>query len=259
MKKINTIVDDLLNKHPGGDLFFDKFDSVIRLPRNLDVVQELFKQIYKENGNKFNVVVSGKFGDWIKFLVDKGVLNIQGNLLFVSGSLRGKGTYQHKQKLAKKDVEVLSFKTDFHDQDFIFLDDSYYSGSTKKAIEEFLKRYNSRILRTYVIYDGKEEMEPDRKSLYRYYDHKKAKIIPVQKLYDVVDKLKEEIPFDKSHIYNRISTGEIRTTHDLFKLIKNISNKLGTEINTDKLYDLTYRTRYEKKHFIISFKDYIKS
>jgi hypoxanthine-guanine phosphoribosyltransferase len=256
MKKINQIVDDLLNEFPSGESFFNNFDEIIRLPKNIDIVKNLFDQIYKEN-NTFNIVVSGKFGDWISYLVKKGELKIPGNFLMVSGSLRGRKTFQMNTKIGK-DVEVLWFKKDYNNQDFIFIDDSYYSGSTKKAIERFLKKHNSRIIKTYVIYDGNEKRDENIKSSYRYYDHKKEKIIPVQKLYDIVDKIKNDIQFDINYLYNKISSGEIRTPIELFKLIKTISDKFGYHIDIEKLYNLTYRYN-EKKTFIMKFNKFLNS
>jgi hypothetical protein len=91
MSKIEFFINKLVKEYSGEE-FFDKLDEFIRLPKNVDIIQSLFNSIYKENNNNFNVVISGKFGEWIKFLVDKNILKINGNLILVKSSLRLKGT-----------------------------------------------------------------------------------------------------------------------------------------------------------------------
>ena len=251
MDKIKYYVDKILKDFQGGEEFFDKLDEVIRLPKNIDVIQVLFNTIYKENGDNFNVVVSGKFGDWLKFLVNKGILKVNGNLILVKGSLRLEDTNLNKLSF-KKDIDIIYKKHDIDGQDYIFIDDSFYSGSTKKAIEEWLKQHNSKIIKTYVIYDGNDKKFDDLKSLYRYYDYHTGKLLPVIKLYEILNNIKNEIPFDYNIIVDKISKGEIRTTREMFNFIKTISNKLNKNFNYDKLYNMKH---LESKKFIKKFND----
>ena len=248
MDKIKLYVDELLKKFQGGEEFFDKLDEVIRLPKNVDIIQKLFDIIYKEQGNNFNVIVSGKFGDWIKFLVDKSILKVDGNLILVKGSLRLKGTNLNKLNYSK-DIDVIFKKYDIDRQNFIFIDDSLYSGSTKKAIEEWLNQHKSKIIKTYVIYDGNDKKYDDIKSLYRYYDFHTGKLLPVMKLFDILNDIKNDIPFNYNIVFDKISRGEIRTTRDLFKFIKNVSNKLNKPFNFDMLYGMKHleSMKYLKK------------
>jgi hypothetical protein len=253
MDKIKYYVDKLLKEYPGGEDFFDKLDEVIRLPKNIDIIQKMFDTIYKENGNKFNVVVSGKFGDWIKFLVDKSILKVDGNLILVKGTLRLKGTNLNKLNYSK-DIDIIFKKYDIDGQDYIFIDDSLYSGSTKKAIEDWLNQHNSKIIKTYVIYDGNDKKYDDIKSLYRYYDFHTGKLLPVIKLFDILNDIKNEIPFDYNIVFNKISKGEIRTTREMFKFIKDISNKLNKPFNFDMLYHMKH---LESMKHLKKFEDFL--
>ena len=56
--------------------------------------------------------------------------------------------------------------------DFIFVDDSYYSGTTRDIINAELNKYGGKITRTFVVYDGSKEKDDSVFSLYRYYDEK---------------------------------------------------------------------------------------
>ena len=53
---------------------------------------------------------------------------------------------------------------------YMFLDDSYYSGKTLNAVSEYVGRFGGIIQNSYVFYDGSPE-RTDVQSLYRYYDN----------------------------------------------------------------------------------------
>jgi hypothetical protein len=256
MDKIKYYVDDLLKKFNSGEEFFDKLDEVIRLPKNVDIIQKLFDIIYKEQGNTFNVIVSGKFGDWIKYLVEKSIIKVNGNLIMVKGSLRLNDTNLNRLSYSKY-IDVIYKKNDIEDKDYIFIDDSFYSGSTKKSIEEWLKLHNSRIIKTYVIYDGNDKKFDDLKSLYRYYDYHTGKILPVIKLFEILDKIKYDIPFDYNIVFDKISKGEIRTSREMFNFIKNVSSKLHKNFNFDLLYNIKhYESIKYKLKYLKNFKNF---
>ena len=51
---------------------------------------------------------------------------------------------------------------DISNKKFIFIDDSYFSGTTEKVIEKYLNKFNSTIEKTYVIYDGNINKDRNR-------------------------------------------------------------------------------------------------
>lgn len=53
---------------------------------------------------------------------------------------------------------------------FVYVDDSYFSGSTARKIDNFLSDYKSSIVKISVIYDGSKDRVKNMKSLIRYYD-----------------------------------------------------------------------------------------
>ena len=56
--------------------------------------------------------------------------------------------------------------------EFIFIDDSYYSGKTMKSIEKALQNINpkAKITKIFVVYDGSKAKNDNVISLFRYYD-----------------------------------------------------------------------------------------
>jgi len=103
--KMVKIAQDELKSHKGGDIYFNKIDSVLKLTKNIDVIKEVFNQIKADNKN-FNIVLTGGFGDWILSLIKKRILNVDGNVVMISGSLRG--TNNKLGKISKgKDIEIL--------------------------------------------------------------------------------------------------------------------------------------------------------
>lgn len=152
MNKLDEIVKTMLETHEGGEVFFDNLDHAIRI--NLPIVDELLNKI-PDFKNK-HIIVSGKFGIFFKKYLD--LLDIAPkSLTVVRGGLR-KG---------KKIIE-LNENTPSNSE-LIFIDDSFYSGTTRKRIEEKLNTINSTIKLTYVVYDGSIVKSNNVKSLYRYY------------------------------------------------------------------------------------------
>ncbi len=62
-------------------------------------------------------------------------------------------------------------------QDFILLDDSFYSGQTRNLIRAELERQGGRLVHTYVVYDGSRERDPNVSALYRYYDRPRQGVV----------------------------------------------------------------------------------
>jgi hypothetical protein len=78
----------------------------------------------------------------------------------------------------------------------------------------------AKFVKTYVIYDGNDNKFDDLKSLYRYYDYHTGKLLPVMKLFDILNIIKNEIPFDYNLVFDKISKGEIRTSREMFNFLK---------------------------------------
>lgn len=155
---INEIVNQMLQQHTGGKVFFEKVDEAIR---NEDVVQLLYNKIIKSKNDYSIIITTGKFGiffsNWI---------NCFGNIFeivyVVNGGIR-----------EGKPVDSLEcFKDDIKGQKFIIVDDSFYSGRTVDAIKEHVTSLGATYKGTFVVYDGSKEKRDDVKSLYRYYENK---------------------------------------------------------------------------------------
>jgi hypothetical protein len=82
-------------------------------------------------------------------------LDIFSNRIYITnGSIR-KGT-EIDVTLYKRDNDDISMETDT----LIFLDDSFYSGTTRNRIhKKLVNSYDKRIAKTYVIYDGSLQKE----------------------------------------------------------------------------------------------------
>lgn len=61
--------------------------------------------------------------------------------------------------------------TSLNCKEYVFIDDSYYSGKTMKGIEKALQNINpnAKIIKTFVVYDGSKSKNNDVISLFRYY------------------------------------------------------------------------------------------
>jgi hypothetical protein len=168
-KRIDQLVKEISIKTPGGNRFFDEIDSIIKNPKNLYIILHLFKKIYSDFGYDYNLVVSGEFGNLIGYLIKKGDIICKGTILQVSGGITSHFTDMDKIKKVKE-VHIQKKRGEINNKDFIFVDDSYYSGTTEFSINLHLKKFKSRIIKTYIVYDGNDKKSKDRISLYNYYD-----------------------------------------------------------------------------------------
>jgi hypothetical protein len=248
--KMKTIVDDLLTKHPGGRDYFNTIDSIVKLTKNIDLIQDVFDEITKENKN-FNLILTGGFGDWVLSKIKKQELKVPKNLVLVNGSIRGSNNKLNKITKGKE-VDIIYKRNDIENQEFILFDDSYYSGSTKKAIERYLKKYNSTIVKTYVLYDGNDDEQKDRKSLYRYYDYHKGTEMNVEKLLDYLHDNNENLPTD--YIENLILRGQVKTIRQINGLLNNLRNKFNKE--KIDIHDFTRREELKYENKKIDWQDF---
>lgn len=210
--KMKSYVDYTLGKYKGGEEYFDIIDKIIKDPNNLDIIKDVFKEIKQDFGDNFNIILTGGFGDRVKYLIDKKILSVPGNIVQISGALRDK--YKNK-------VDVIYKKHHIDNQDFILFDDSFYSGSTKRKIDDYLKGFNSKIIQTYVVYDGSREKQKGLKHIYRYRDHHQGTIIPVEKLIEIIDR--QELP---KELYNKVTDGTIKTYDQLVKYVKKFNKDI---------------------------------
>lgn len=152
--KITSVIQYNLSKHIGGSKFFDHFDADLTSYELRPVIIKVLTSLSNQN-----IILSGKFGIYIKHLISERQLVWNKNICFVKGSLRG------------KDRTIRRFESnhDISKQNFLFVDDSFYSGKTWNAINSFLKDHNSSIENGYVIYDGSKVKPKNLKSMWRYY------------------------------------------------------------------------------------------
>lgn len=153
-QKMLSIVNQCLEKHSGGESYFDELDGLIKKDVEL-LVTYLKHTIEIENINY--VVVSGEIGLILSKLVSKKINPLNINLISINGGLR-KG----KEPVGTNIPLCESFKA-------IFFDDSYYSGKTARAVRDYIQKYGGSIVRNCVFYDGCPDKHEDVVSLYRYY------------------------------------------------------------------------------------------
>lgn len=152
MNRLETIISDLLREYGGGEAYFDRLDALMREPEQLALVQALFNFTG-------NVVASGRFGHYLGELRSRRLIRVRGNFVLVSGGLR-KGA---PASLLYEAAPARGL--------FTFVDDSYYSGTTERAVRAQLAEHGAGLARSRVIYDGARARASHVESLYRYYDH----------------------------------------------------------------------------------------
>jgi hypothetical protein len=156
MKDLNKIVVEMIEEHEGGEVFFNNLDEAMK---NKSIITSLFHMI---EDYPYNIILSGKFGLYLsnKFVFPR-------EYFLVNGGLR-KG---------KKIISLEPNKEGIKGNEFIFLDDSFYSGKTRNAIRTEIEKWGGTLTNTYVCYDGAKEKDETVKSLYRYYDNFKGETV----------------------------------------------------------------------------------
>ena len=218
-------------------------------PQNKDIIIKLFEKIYSDFGTNFNLVISGGFGYLIMFMLKKDEIKCGGTILQVSGGLTSHFTDMNKIKKSKE-VIIQKQTGDIDNKDFIFVDDSFYSGTTGVSIDHFLKKHSSRILKTYVIYDGNDTKSSDRVSLYRYYDWNRGSKRSIEELMSELEKY-SDIPSDVFE--QRIMQGQITSLIQLRREINDFKIKSG-----QKSFDIHKRVR-ESFRWLKRFENFSKN
>lgn len=153
--KMLPIVNQCLEKHGGGESYFDELDSLVK--SDIELMTSYLKYAVEKENIRY-VVVSGEIGFILSKLIVKKIIPMDVNLIRVNGGLRkGEKAYGHNIPLCKP------FKA-------IFFDDSYYSGKTAGAVEDYIQGYGGSIVKSYVFYDGCFEKCKNIVSLFRYYN-----------------------------------------------------------------------------------------
>ena len=141
-------VNVLLEKYIGGEIFFDELDKAVKFDK--ERLEELLLKAKHEYPNA-KIIASGE----IALCLHNFKLEVD---LIVQGGLRKN----------KEPLDLSKFTND--GEEYVFIDDSYFSGKTSFVVKEALEKVNCKLLGTVVIYDGCPEKKDDVKSIYRYYD-----------------------------------------------------------------------------------------
>lgn len=153
--KIKKLVEKLEKKWIGGRAFFDALDYNIKHV----IDQEVMLGLVKGNKNEW-LASSGEFGDILYKLYQQGKFKCKGLVVF-NGKMNANNL--NAEYYYPKDIDIENKK-------FIYIDDSYFSGKTVNKINDYLKKYGSKIKSTSVVYDGSKIKKPNVNSFYRYYE-----------------------------------------------------------------------------------------
>ena len=145
-------VEKCLKSHTGGEAYFTELDAEIKADENL-LRTFLHQIIIKTKVNNF--VMSGEIGRYYAALFSPEDIN----LFLLPGGLRnGKEIPYNIGRI-------------YEGMEFVFVDDSYYSGKTLNAVKKYMESTGAKIIANYVFYDGSRENKDNVRSIYRYYDH----------------------------------------------------------------------------------------
>lgn len=148
-QKIFDKVNKCLEKYIGGEKFFDELDKMVKF--DVDVLGKFIKDI-KENCGTYKTIASGEFGMCLhnyKLSVD----------IIVQGGLRN----------GDKILDLSKFVSP--GEEYIFLDDSYFSGKTATVVKKEVERCGGKFVKCCVVYDGSQMPIHKVESQYRYYDY----------------------------------------------------------------------------------------
>lgn len=144
---ITNIVDSVLLKYKEGQLFFSNLDFSFRNKKVMDILLSSIPDKYK-------IVSSGSFGKKLSKIYPHKVD------LLMPGNLR----HMNKYDLSAQRKQIKN-------RDYIFLDDSYYSGRTVNVVRHAIEEQKGNLIKTYVLYDGKKTKDKDVEYFYRYFDN----------------------------------------------------------------------------------------
>lgn len=149
--KIFETVNELLEKYIGGQIFFTELDKAVKF--DMEILRQLVNQAHILAHNA-QTIASGEIG------LSMHNMGIDIDYL-VPGGLRHDPTK----------INLEPFKGDIEGREFLFIDDSYFSGKTVTVVREEIERLGGKFLGTLVVYDGAKIKDDKVWSLYRYYDY----------------------------------------------------------------------------------------
>lgn len=158
VNEMESLVNDCLIQHEGGEKFFDEIDEKLRND-NLLMTMMIGKILEKESFDY--LIVSGRFGKvFKKFCLNHIGEEFSNNVIVVNGGLRSGN-------------KIDDFSNDYNikNKNIIFIDDSYYLGRTRDKIKETIINNGGKLTCSYVFYDGSKIKDNTVHSFYRYYDH----------------------------------------------------------------------------------------
>lgn len=203
--------------------FLEKIDEFITSPENIDMIEDMFDTIRRKEG-KCDIISSGNFGLYLYDLIGEGYIDFDGNVVIVSGNIR------KVQEDALNSIEILKQRyDDIEDKDFVFLDDSYFSGGTRDKINEFLEKFGSKITRTFVFYTHNPEDPRKVYSTYCYSQNHDEEVIPIHKYSEYVKNI--DLREYEDEIWDRIHNGEFKKLREFLHYIKGLGkeNKPGRD------------------------------
>ncbi len=157
-QRILEIVKNVSKTHPGGEAFFSAFDAEIS--KHTGILHDLISMVPKNNF----IVLTGGFGKKMSDAIEKGDLPKVPYFLFKGGVRSG-----NKPELMK----IRTFN-DSMPMNGVMLDDSIYGGATYKLIKKTFNDFR-KLKKCIVVYDGCPVKKREVVSMFRYYDHFKAK------------------------------------------------------------------------------------
>ena len=144
-------VNKLLEKYIGGQIFFTELDKAVKF--NEEILRKLLDVVKKRFPDTLTIA-SGEIG----LAMHNYGVSID---LLVPGGLR----------FEPQKINLAPFASMIRGRDFIFIDDSYFSGKTVAVIQEEIEKLGGKLVGSYVAYEGSKEKKECVWSLYRYYDH----------------------------------------------------------------------------------------
>lgn len=167
---LNAKIIKLLREHPeGGEKFFNALDLMVR--SELDVLHSFYAFIENDNwlstllhdpNRSVGFVLSGSFGRaFFNRFQNAPIFRSVEDIIIVNGGIRT-GSF----------VELFKDDNTLYATDYIFLDDSFYSGSTRDRINAAIRVINPErsIIHSFVVYDGSRNPQDNVTSMFKYYD-----------------------------------------------------------------------------------------
>ena len=147
-------VEKCLKTHVGGESYFTELDAAIKADK--DLMKIYLHHIVIETKTT-NFVMSGEIGVVYSKLYSHDDIH----LLLLPGGLR------HDKEIPYDIGRI------YEGMEFVFVDDSYYSGKTLNAVKKYMESTGAKVIANYVFYDGSRENKDNVRSIYRYYDYHK--------------------------------------------------------------------------------------